>query len=297
MSQKQISTSALAKELGLPAKQLFQTLLDFGCIQRENEAWVLTHTGVELGGTMKSHPQHGAYIAWDDKIKAFLSAQGGAEKLISAVALGKHFNISKFRVNPILSELGLVQKSVKGWTVTKLGEILGGKQFEFEQTGIPYVSWEPSILKNKRLLETFQSVQGVSAAEEVIEEKVHKEASATNFRDKFEAKHRAADGHYVRSRAEMLIDNWLYMSEIVHAYERRLPVEEEVYCDFYLPVGKVYIEFWGLENDERYTERKKEKLKVYEKYGFNLIELVDSDIKNLDDLLPKKLLKFGIQAY
>ncbi|RCW52051.1 glycerol kinase [Paenibacillus prosopidis] len=295
MSQKQISTTALARELGIQPKQLFQTLTDAGCIQREDEAWVLTNKGTELGGTTKSHPQHGTYIAWDDNIKKFLSEQGGAEKLISAVALGKHFNISKFRVNPILSELGMVQKSVKGWIVTKLGESLGGKQFEFEQTGIPYVSWESSILTNKRLLETFQSVQGVPAEEAKEEEK--QQPSMINFRDKFEAKHRAADGHYVRSRAEMLIDNWLYMSEIVHAYERRLPVEEEVYCDFYLPVGKVYIEFWGLENDGKYVERKKEKLKVYTKYGFNLIELVDSDIQNLDDLLPKKLLKFGIQAY
>lgn len=295
MSQKQISTTALARELGIQPKQLFQTLMDAGCIQRVNEVWELTDKGTELGGAMKNHPQHGTYIAWDDRIKEFLSEQGGAEKLISAVALGKHFNISKFRVNPILSELGMVQKSVKGWIVTKLGESLGGKQYEFEQTGIPYVSWESSILKNKRLLETFQSVQGVPAEEAKEEEK--QQPSMTNFRDKFEAKHRAADGHYVRSRAEMLIDNWLYMSEIVHAYERRLPVEEEVYCDFYLPVGKVYIEFWGLENDEKYVERKKEKLKVYTKYGFNLIELVDSDIQNLDDLLPKKLLKFGIQAY
>jgi hypothetical protein len=103
--------------------------------------------------------------------------------------------------------------------------------------------------------------------------------------------------HYVRSRAEMLIDNWLYMSEIVHAFERKLPIEEDLYCDFYLPVGKVYIEFWGLENDEKYIERKQEKIKIYQKYGFNLIELNDADIQNLDDILPKKLLQFGIQAY
>ncbi len=95
----------------------------------------------------------------------------------------------------------------------------------------------------------------------------------------------------------MLIDNWLYMSEIVHAYERKLPIEEDVYCDFYLPVGKVYIEYWGLEDDEKYLERKNEKLEIYKKYGFNLIELEDLDIQNLDDILPKKLLKFGIQAY
>jgi hypothetical protein len=108
---------------------------------------------------------------------------------------------------------------------------------------------------------------------------------------------RTADGHYVRSRAEMLIDNWLYMSEIVHAYERKLPVEEDVYCDFYLPIGKVYIEYWGLENDERYAARKKVKIDIYNKYGFNLIEIDDTDIQNLDDVLPRKLLRFGIQAY
>lgn len=122
-------------------------------------------------------------------------------------------------------------------------------------------------------------------------------STKTGFREKFEAKYRSADGNYVRSRAEMLIDNWLYMSEIVHAYERKLPIEEDVYSDFYLPVGKVYIEFWGLENDIKYLNRKREKLSIYEKYGFNLIELNDDDILNLDDILPKKLLEFGIQVY
>lgn len=129
------------------------------------------------------------------------------------------------------------------------------------------------------------------------EEKEQVQTPSNGFREKFEAKHRAADGHYVRSRAEMLIGNWLYMSEIVHAYERKLPIEEDIYCDFYLPVGKVYIEFWGLENDEKYSERKRKKLEIYNKYGFNLIELGDFDLQNLDDILPKKLLKFGIQAY
>lgn len=177
--------------------------------------------------------------------------------------------------------------------VTSLGKSVGGKQFEYDKTGIPYVCWNESVLTNKHIVESMREIQGESSPGE----KNESNDSYVGFREKFEAKHRSADGHYVRSRAEMLIDNWLYMSEIVHAYERKLPIEEDVYCDFYLPVGKVYIEFWGLENDERYKERKKEKLRIYEKYGFNLIELEDADIQNLDDILPKKLLKFGIQAY
>ncbi|AEI45746.1 hypothetical protein [Paenibacillus mucilaginosus] len=309
MSQKYVSTSALAKEMSLPAKELFQILLTKGLIQRENENWTLTDQGKEAGGIMKTHPQYGTYIAWDESMTDKLVSAAEEEKLLNATALSKHFNVSKFRMNPILSELGMIQKSVKGWTVTKLGESLGGRQFEHAQTGIPSVSWNPSILTNKRLLETIQSVQGNTVtengdAEEQVDEPAVQEqeapkaaAASVGFRDKFEAKHRTADGHYVRSRAEMLIDNWLYMSEIVHAYERKLPIEEDVYCDFYLPVGKVYIEYWGLENDERYRERKRVKLDIYEKYGFKLIELEDADIQNLDDVLPRKLLKFGIQAY
>lgn len=61
----------------------------------------------------------------------------------------------------------------------------------------------------------------------------------------------------------MLIDNWLYMAGIVHAYERKLPIEEDLYCDFYLPTGKVYIEFWGLEDDPKYAHRKKIKQDLY----------------------------------
>ncbi len=94
----------------------------------------------------------------------------------------------------------------------------------------------------------------------------------------------------------MHIDNWLYMAEIVHTYERKLPIEEDVYCDFYIPTGKVYIEYWGYENDFKYLERKKTKIKLYEKYGFKLIELND-DIKNLNDIFSRLLLKHGVQAY
>ena len=212
---KYISTSALAKEMKIAAKDLFQKLLEKGFINRENDNWTLTELGKEIGGVIKTHPQYGSYIAWDEDNKLLLvSPEDEEDKLVNTTMLSKHFSISKLRMNPILSELGMVQKAVKGWTLTKLGENLGGKQFEYVQTGIPYICWNESILTNKRLLETIQSVQGVSNSDEKEEVKP---TSSVGFRDKFEAKHRTADGHYVRSRAEMLIDNWLYMSEIVHA--------------------------------------------------------------------------------
>ena len=60
---------------------------------------------------------------------------------------------------------------------------------------------------------------------------------------------------------------------------------------------RVYIEYWGYENDSKYLARKKKKIELYNKYGFNLIELQDKEVQNLDDVLPRLLLKYGVQAY
>ena len=39
---------------------------------------------------------------------------------------------------------------------------------------------------------------------------------------------------------------------------------------------------WGKENDPKYLERKKKKLEIYKKYDYNLIELNDDDLTDLD---------------
>lgn len=177
---------------------------------------------------------------------------------------------------------------MKGWEITEQGVRVGGVQDEDSKSGIPFTRWPETILEDPSFLSSIREAKGES-----ISEKERKD----DFREKFKAQHRTADGHFVRSKAEMLIDNWLYMAEIVHAYERKLPVEEDVYCDFYIPTGKVYIEYWGYENDSKYLHRKAEKLSIYEKYGFGLIELYDKDVQNLDDVLPRMLLKYGVQSY
>ena len=102
------------------------------------------------------------------------------------------------------------------------------------------------------------------------------------------------DRHYVRSRAELVIANWLFAEGIAYAYEKRVPIKEDIYCDFYIPKGNVYVEFWGLEDDEAYIKRKEQKIELYKKYGLNLIEIDNDKIGNLDDHLPKELLKFGV---
>ncbi len=302
---KKISTSQLAKKQEMAPKELFSLLSDQGMVERENNRWILTEKGKENGGKYKKSAT-GKYIVWPDTLKldneeTISPPSPTTGSLLTSTAIGKHFDLYATEINFILSEIGWIEKNLKGWLLTEQGEKQGGQQFEDGRTEVPYVKWPESLLASKALVETVEHVKGTYSEQEDESQQEgssqHNSFNSLGFREKFEAKHRATDGHFVRSKAEMLIDNWLYMAEIVHAYERKLPVEENVYSDFYIPTGKVYIEYWGYENDEKYLARKKTKQEIYQKYGFNLIELEDKEVQNLDDILPRLLLKFGVQAY
>ena len=299
---KQISTTALSKTLCIPAKELFAALMELGLIEKDGAAWILTKDGEKRGGAYKESPQYGKYIVWPEDLSLQppnTPANKPGQNLLTATAVGKAFELSANKINFIPSELGWVNKGLKGWLVTDQGKKQGGIQAEDRKSGIPYVRWPNSIIETKSLIETIGQVKGTGVTQTVQPPSsgVNAGSAAVGFRDKFEAKHRSTDGHFVRSKAEMLIDNWLYMAEIVHAYERKLPIEEDVYSDFYIPTGKVYIEYWGYENDQKYIARKQKKIDLYNKYGFNLIELQDKEVQNLDDILPRLLLKYGVQAY
>jgi len=97
------------------------------------------------------------------------------------------------------------------------------------------------------------------------------------------------DGHFVKSKSEAMIDNWLYHQGLAHAYERKVPISEDLTCDFYVPVARTYVEYWGLEGYEDYEKRKEKKINLYQRHQLNLIGLRDKDIERIDDILPKEL--------
>jgi hypothetical protein len=204
------------------------------------------------------------------------------------VTLSERLGLSRHQAEAALSGLNWHRADRGGWVATEQGRAKGATQKFDTQTGEPYVLWPEALLTNPALLSVVRELKGEA-----------REAATANrrrnsFRDRFPAKLRTDDGHLVRSRAEVMIDNWLYRANIAHAYERQLPIEEDLYCDFYIPAGKVYIEYWGRESDPKYVERQTAKREIYRRYAFNLIELNDDHIGNLDDHLPKLLLKFNI---
>jgi len=144
-----------------------------------------------------------------------------------------------------------------------------------------HIKWGNLLLTREELGKLRNALEGVPEIEE-------------DFREKYPRKYRTQDGHYVRTKSETILDDWLYHHFIVHAYERKVPIEEDMYSDFYIPHGPCYIEYWGLE-DEEYSERKDKKRATYSKHRLNLVELVNKDIENIDDILPRKLIKFGVK--
>lgn len=104
------------------------------------------------------------------------------------------------------------------------------------------------------------------------------------------------DGHYVHSEAEQAIDNFLFRSGIIHAYEKRLPGDSCFYCDFYIPPQDtnqpVYIEYW----DEPHSETMNRKLEIYNRERLQLIEITKTNLKNLKAYLGEKLRLFQVRV-
>jgi hypothetical protein len=161
------------------------------------------------------------------------------------------------------------------WSMTELGERL--------YNGIEY----------------YENYFNIDISKFLNSEEQSKREFKDDLNEKFPAAFKAIDGHYVRSEAEQTIDNFLFRNGIIHAYEKRLPGDKCFYCDFYIPplnkiAQSVYIEYWGMENDENYLEGKKTKLEIYKREQLQLIEITRHNLKNLRAYLTEKLRLFHV---
>lgn len=178
------------------------------------------------------------------------------------------------------------------------GSAIINRMSEFENCG-----WDINELKDQLKNGVVYYHENRNSKNKIFQAPSIKKRGVINSLNKtYPAEIKTLDGHFVRSKSEMIIDNFLYINNIIHAYERKLPISENVYCDFYIPASKgrpngVYIEYWGIESNPKYLFRKEEKLKIYNKYQFQLIELIDDEMQNIEEILTQKLMNFGITIY
>ncbi len=98
----------------------------------------------------------------------------------------------------------------------------------------------------------------------------------------------AKDGHKCRSLAELKIDNFMRDNNIEHEIEPLYPYHE-IYnknkkkrADW--KVGNIYIEYWGLEEQESYANNMRSKIKLAEELGFIIVGITPSDLVNLESI-------------
>lgn len=120
--------------------------------------------------------------------------------------------------------------------------------------------------------------------------------NCTNFKitDKYcTAKLRCENGVKVRSRAEVIICNFLFYNNIRAIYEDDVYYMENgeeklLHPDFYLPDYDLYIEYNELKNDA-YIKRTQYKDKIYREKGLKVIKVTEKEIADLSTYLKSKL--------
>lgn len=281
-----LSTSRIAEQAGMEGRQLFRMLAELGWIVREENHWKLTPQGEKEGGSYQHSDKYGDFIVWPETILRHTALAGlgigspsdlshgspattQAEPHLSATRMAESYHLTPRMINCLLAELGWIERNPQGWLITPRGRQLGGEQRHSKQGY--YVVWPNTIGNQEEIAAAIANVIG-------------------------EAGGPCLDGHLPRNAGERRIDNWLYLHHIPHASRHTLP-GSELSCSFYLPVSRIYLDFWGFDNSSGSLSEKLARERYCQEQGLRHIELGDDDLKQLDEVLPRQLLQFGMQVH
>jgi len=303
-----VSTSALAKKMDIPSKTVFELLLEKGWIERVGDHWKLTGKGQFEGGDYVNSKKYGEYIGWPENILEHHIFVALYNLPMRAGIIGKELKLSAHRFNALLAELGWQKRHHRGWVLTDFGRSLGGAEQDDEETGIPYTRWPRTILDQPQLAKPLAELDAIphklpTAGTGKTAESAPNNTSnqqSLNFSNSSSGKqdvYRAMDGHLLDNKQDLLIDNWLYLMGVSHAYQRSLAEAQLGHCDFYLPMAQVYIECWHASESAARLTQKLARLEYYKAQALSHIEISADDFDKLDAVLPKRLLKFGITVY
>ncbi|RYY04207.1 MAG: 4-alpha-glucanotransferase [Gammaproteobacteria bacterium] len=276
MSEKHISTTALARQIRKESKELFILLAQGGWIVKVDNHWQLTEKGKFEGGIYINHPKYGEYIAWPESVQDHPLLRLLPEAPLSATHLGNKVDLPARLINLLLAESGWIKRHIRGWLVTARGKTIGGEQHTSEQSGIPFATWPETLLDNPIFLASIAQLKG----------------------DSFFSSHKTLSGQIAETHSGFVVENWLYLANVHHACNYSLTVDSEtVVADFFLPDLQIAIDIWGAADDAASLVDKLCKQDFYKKHGYEYIEIHDETIVQLDELLAKQLLGFGLAVY
>ncbi len=298
-----ISTSALAKQLEIAPRNLFELLVEKGWIERHDKQWKLTGKGQFEGGDYVNSQKYGEYIGWPESILEHKIFSELFKRPLRIRVLAEDIGISPHRFNAILAERGWQRRFHRGWVLTNDGKKVGGVEREDDDVGVPYTLWPRTILENRWLLRVLdahrntldairQSRLDPNPGSEQHQSELNLDGSATATETLM-----SLDGRELTTYEDQLVCDWLYTMGVVHSYRYSLEDEKLGYADFYLPLHQVFIEVWHRKTGNADLKKKLARIDYYKGNDKNLIEVEEERLLSLDQELPKALLKFGITVF
>jgi len=276
MSEKHVSTTALARQLRKESKELFILLAQGGWIIKVDNHWQLTEKGKFEGGIYINHPKYGEYIAWPESVQDHPLLRLLPEAPLSATHIGHKVDLPARLINLLLAERGWIKKHIRGWLLTLRGKTIGGEQHTSEQSGIPFVTWPETLLDNSQFLASVAQIKG----------------------DAFSLSKKAISGSVAENKTSFIVENWLYVAGVHHGNSYVLySANESVTADFFLPEFQLAIDIWGAEDNAAALSEKLIKQEFYKNYGYDFIEVREETILQLDEFLAKQLFQFGLAVY
>ncbi|MBT8149061.1 MAG: hypothetical protein KJO24_03975 [Gammaproteobacteria bacterium] len=297
-----VSTSALAKKLDLPAKTIFELLVDKGWIERIDKHWKLTGKGQFEGGDYVTSKKFGEYIGWPEAVLEHVIFDELFNRPLRTRIIAQELGISAHRFNALLAELGWQQRFHRGWILTPLGRQLGGKEREDDESGVPFTLWPRTVLEQERLAVSLAALRPANAlagegAPHAANDAAQDQQALDFDSSDMPSNLRGMDGHQLEHIEDLLLDNWFYLMGVTHAYQRSLPDAELGDCDFYLPAAHLYIECWHAKDTGSLLSAKLARIDYYKDNKLEFYEVSTNDLQNLDTVLPKLLLKHGITVF
>lgn len=308
-----LSTSALAKHLKLPIQQLFATLRDYGWIDREGDAWVLTAKGELHGGGYKRSKRYGRYIVWPETLSEHpMVSSIESDQRINSGAIKRYYNqLTTHQINQSLAELGLQRPTLRGIELTALGKRFGGRQHQDADTGLSTVTWPHELVDDPVVHRELgrRQAEGHIALDHDAEEAENDASTKADAADGTtpdlfvnsparepapDDPRRAVDGHEVHSLLQLRVCDWLYGAQLAHSLHRALPCEEALTADFYVPAAALYIECWEREVPTADLSRRLRTREISRELKLAYLELTVDDLDRLDDVLGDKLRACGL---
>ncbi len=293
-----LSTSALARELGLPLQQLFSTLQDYGWISKLEDGWALTGKGEFEGGRYVNSKRYGRYIVWPKALLEHPLLQAlEYVQMLSSSALARQFNTNSRQINRLLVAMGVMRRCHQGWLPTSLGKTLGAQTVQSQDSGLSHLLWPEAFASHPGLLRLWQASKPLEL--EKLQDVSASETGGDLFSSlpKMPSSFTGLDGQRYASQAHWQVAQWLFLAGLRYAYQTLLPVDEEQRGDFYLPDWRVYIECWGGQESPSELAKRLERQSLYEKHQLKVVDLHSDELTQLDDALGRHLSDLGVDFY